>query len=205
MVLADTWAFCASSHPDPSGPSYLLCLNREMYRRDDAFVQREPHGSLRAVDVPSMGPNSPALAKPSRRTSTENTVPSPLGGDRHEKDRHPDSRLVDRCGLPSNDQLARNALPHDKAICAARGYDPVGEEYLRCCENLGAKWGIIWPRPLMAIWLSSCRPLRDPRFLTHWEPSPPVPPQCPADTGNSYSTGRWPRCDGVSRETPDPA
>jgi hypothetical protein len=48
--------------------------------------------------------------------------------------------LLTACGT-TNAQLAQNALAHDNAVCAARGYEANSDEYLRCMRKLGTRVG----------------------------------------------------------------
>jgi hypothetical protein len=50
-VLASAQSFCSSSNTDASSSNNLLCVGREVYRRDDAIVQRAEDGSLYLRDT----------------------------------------------------------------------------------------------------------------------------------------------------------
>jgi hypothetical protein len=83
--------------------------------------------------------------------------------------------LLTACGT-TNAQLAQNALAHDQAACAARGYDANSDEYLRCMRKLGSRVGYQVAKSQdgsLAFLIPGPGPISEPPL---WQPSVVPPP-----------------------------
>jgi hypothetical protein len=83
--------------------------------------------------------------------------------------------LMAACGT-NNAQLAQNALAHDNAVCADRGYAAGSDNYVRCMRHLGGRVGYQLAKAddgTLAFVIPGPGPISEPPL---WQPSVAPPP-----------------------------